>query len=332
MNLPTPSSTVNLNATYPAYIVDSHAQLLMGSLAGVSTDSSLTAYDAGSYPYNALSFVESAVDNNPYTIASAYDPDDVLTTVDTAIDDLKTIVDAYMTTGADVDGEQAILDAYITKAAALYASHGSSAEDAAIEAEVTAFEQDSEAEYLRSRNAFEGSLFDINAVDSNTPYLMGLALLSGDRIRALNRFRAEAKAQAYRDKNVFIIQLAQMMLQAQTRNVGLQQTIAAMRGDQARFRYTSKREEAMQNVEYDVGEIEWELEVLKTGISAVGAMQGMPTIAKKPSNLATAVSTALSIGPQVGLAIGNATGSPALGLLGGGLAAMFSYGANINGN
>lgn len=328
---PAGSTFANLNATYPGYLVDAHAQLLSGSVAGVAGNAALTISDAGSSPYNAIAFTEQAVDDNPYVNAEALDPEDALTIARSPIDELEELIDTYITSAPNTTGEQQALEDFVTKAAALYEAHANTATDAAIEAEVTAFEQESEEEYLRRRNQFEGQSFMINAVDSSTPYLIGLAIISGERSRALDNLRARLRAQGSRDKNVFISQLTQMMLSAQTRNAGLLQTVAAMRGEYARFDYTAHREEMMQNIEYDVGEVEWELEVLKSGISAIGAMQGIPVIQKKPSNLATAVSSALSIGPQVGLSVGNAFGNPVLGLLAGGFAALSAYNANING-
>jgi len=299
-------------------------------MGGTSVNSgNMQEVGAGTNPYNAIAFTTSAIDNNPYVAAEAEDPGDALTETDEAISLFNDLVTTYVSATPDTDGEQQAFDDFIEKASGLFATYGIDV-DTDLTAEVDAQEAAGEASYLRQRSAFEGAMFDINAIET-TPYIIGLALIDNDHTRQLNLFRSQLLAQGRRDKNVFLIQAAELMGNMQTRNASLYQTLSSLKSERARLGYLTRREERMQNVEYDVGEIEWELETVKSGAQVIGAMQGIPLSPKKPSNLQTAVSAALSIGPQVGMGIGTATGNPMLGLLGGGLAAAFAYGSNING-
>lgn len=326
MGLPANQAST-LATTYPDYLVTAHVNFLLGG-TGVD-DTNMAAVAPGSNPYNALSFTEQAIDENPYTSAEAFDPTDSLAYSAEAIEAFETLVATYLTSSPSTTGEKKTLEEFISKASDLYDTYAIDI-DTDIDTLVTEFEADSEDEYLRRRSSFEAGMFAINAIETS-PYVIGLALIDGDRTRSIDGLRAKLLTQARRDKNIFLVQLAELMSAMQGRNAGLKQVAASLRADQSRFDYTSNREKLMQDKEYDVGEVQWELETLKSGASIIGAMQGIPLSQKGPSNLATAVSTALSIGPQVGLSIGQATRSPALGLLGGGLAALFSYGANING-
>lgn len=324
--LPT-TGGATLATTYPGYLSYTHALMLVGATALDTT--TLEATDIGTDPYNAVAFLRQQVDENPYFLAEAYSPEDALGISNAAIEAFEELVATYLTSTPNTGGEIATVEDFIAKAAELFNTYNvDTSGDIANELDI--FEQSTLDSYARRRNDFEGAMFDVNAIES-TAYIMGLALIAGERTRSLDDLRTKLTIAARANKSTFLLQLTELLAQLQTRNAGLYQATVGMRDAYARWNYTAYREQQMQDVEYDVGEVSWELEALANASSIMGAIQGIPMSPKKPSNLQTAVSTALSVGPQVGMAIGNATGNPMAGLLAGGLAALFSYGSNING-
>lgn len=321
------NTTATLSNIYPGYLSYSHASFLLG--ASSVADDTLQAVGIGSDPYNAMSFFRQMVDENIYVGAEAHDPTEDLAISSDAINELEELVATYLTTSPSTAGEMKTLEDFVAKARTLYDTYNIDI-DNDIDDEVEIFERNSADAYARRRNDFEGAMFDINAIESTT-YIQGLALIAGDRLRSVDDLRVKLTVAGRQTRNAFMLQLAEMMIQLQTRNASLYQTLASLRDGHARWRYTALREQQMQDVEYDLGEVTWEIEAVKDAASIMGAIQGIPLSAKKPSNLQTAVSTALSVGPQVGMAIGNAMGSPAAGIGAGLLAALFSYNSNIRG-
>lgn len=325
--LPTNPGGATLSDIYPAYVSYAHASMLLGASSVDPSD--LSAVGEGTNPYNAFNFFQQLVGENVYINAEAHDPTTDLLISSEAIDALSTLVATYLTSTPSTTGEMKTVEQFVAKARELFDTYNIDI-DNDISDEVDIFERNSQDTYARRRNDFEGPMFDINAIESTT-YIQGLALIAGERARTVDDLRVRLTAAGRQTRNAFMLQLADLMVQLQTRNAGLYQAIASLRDGHARWSYTSKREQAMQDVEYDLGEVTWEMEALKETAGILGAIQGIPLSAKKPSNLQTAVSTALSVGPQVGIGIGNATGSPAIGLLAGSLAALFSYSSNIRG-
>lgn len=322
-----PNTAATTADLYPGYLSYTHGLMLLGAESIGS--GSMAATNPFSDPYNAITFMRQSVDENPYAGAEAFDPEVPLAISSEAIDAFEELVATYLTTNPETAGELATLDDFIVKAAEIYNTYVVDV-DSDITAEVAIFEQGSLDAYARRRNDFEGAMFDINAIE-DTPYVMGLALIAGERVRSLDDLRTKLTTAARRDKSIFLLQVSGILAELQTRNAGLMQVLANLRDGHARWNYAAYREQGMLDIEYDVGEVSWEIESLKEAASIMGAIQGIPMSPKKPSAFQTAVSTALSVGPQVGIAIGNATGNPAIGFAAGGLAALFAYGSNIRG-
>lgn len=320
-----------LATTYPSYLMETHAELMIGSDA---VDANGVASNPGSYAYNAKLFTEQAIDENPYVDAAAYDPTDDIANVQEQLTALATLVADYIVPGQVTDGEAVsdsggnemqLAENFLTKAAALFTSIGLNPDFADIAA-------DTLEEYTRMTNQFEAAMYNVNAI-TTSPYIIGLANLANGRTRVLARMAAEMEQAAYglREgvKAQFLMQAAQMMDNMLTRDVGLMQMLAGMTADQGRFSYVANKETSQQDLEYDVGEVTWELDRLRDRAEFMQAIVGVPLAQKKPSQLSTAISTALSVGPQIGMAVGNATKNPGLGMLagvgGGALAALAGW-------
>jgi hypothetical protein len=329
--LPSQSGTASLADVYPPYLSDIHAEIMVG---GAVNNTTLVLEDEGEYAYNAKIFVEQAIDSNPYTEAMAYDPADAIAAVQTQIDALGLLMADFIVAGQVTDGEAVsdsggnemqLAENFLTKAAAIFADLGinSAFEDIAA---------DTLEESTRLSNQFDAAMYNINAI-TTSPYVIGVANLANGRTRILARLAAEMERMMYGTrtgtKAQFLTGVAQLMDNMLTRDVGFAQMLAGMTADQSRFDYVSNKEYAQQDLEYDIGEVTWELEALKYRAEFMQAIVGVPLVQKKPSQLSTAISTALSVGPQIGIAIGNAAKSPALGLLaglgGGALAALAGW-------
>ena len=291
-----------LAETYPLYLVETSAQITTGSDSVDTTN--MAAQNQNTYPFNVKSYMYEMVDSNPYAGAYDYDPEEHLTNIAGDLETFEAYIDDLNTTD---DFEK-----FLVKASTLFESYGISA--SSVESEVDISAAATEEEYYRGIARFIGGMVDINQVHG-TPVIMGMAVRDTWRGQQLNQFRLKLLGAAQRDKNVFLIQAAQLMMGMDQNLTTAKQYTYTENVQLEKIMMTARRDKMHQDLEYDVGEIEWPMEVLKSAQSA--NQLNATSVPKKPSQINSGIAAALSAGPSIGIGVGNALGSPAAGLAAG---------------
>jgi hypothetical protein len=267
---------------------------------------------------------------------------------DTTISTLASLVAAY--------NEDADFTTFVSRASTDFGSYGVDTSSDA-DAEVTAHAARMMPELNRARSHFLASMFEMNTVNTSF-HVMGLAYLENEHLWRLEDWRAKIKLLARNAKNDFLIkaaglmydaqmkkgmltrdiitakdakdrfliQAAELMYGAQARKIDFLRNIVLSEQDFYRTKIQTKGVQIQQNLQWDVADINWEPMVLNEVAGIINAMNGVPHFTKQPNDIQQGIANALSIGPQIGMQVGQATGNPGAGMmaavLGGGLAFM----------
>jgi hypothetical protein len=313
----TQNAATSLAATYPNYIAKTHAMWMMGATNVDPT--TLAPVGEGSIEPNIISLVNDAVYNNPYSAAYTYDPTEMLEHSQETLDALLTKINAIATTS-----DYATLMGVVDSALATYGIDPT----ASLSAQAEAYENDLESEHNARMSAAISPAFSYN-VATTSNYVMGIMLAMQANNRDVNSYIAKLKYNLGAQYNQQLMQAVADLLRLKFTELEFDKAGAALSIDFDRNVIIANREYLQQDLEYDVGEVNWPIEQIKDATSILSAMSGVPMVSKQPSKIQTALSNALTYGPQIGMAVGTATGNPAigiaagvLGMLGGGLSAF----------
>lgn len=314
-------ATANIGDVYPQYIQNLHGRFSVGAGSIDPTDMSVTAGEENVYPNNMVAWSDMAFASNPYMRVEAYDPDSDIEAMSTALSDIATLVDSM---DADTD-----FDAFILNANTAFAAYGVDIADDG-DAEITAHAARMKPELNRARSHFLASMFEMNTVNTSF-HVMGLASLENEHLWRLEDFRAKIKLSARDSKNRFLIQAVELMYGAQARQMELSRNVTLAFQDYYRTKIQVKGTQIQQNLQWDVADINWEPMVISEAAGIIGIMSGVPHFTKQPSDIQQGIANALSIGPQIGMSVGQATGNVGLGVmaaLGGGALAFLGGGSS----
>lgn len=295
--------------SYPGYIQQTHTSLLTGETwttdgAGGGTIPAMADPNRWGNVMDAMLLATSGIGGSPYAAVTAYDPADDLALVQTRYDDWATDLDAI--------DPSALMTEWVGDAVTLATTLVPTAE---IDDAVNAFEARSQAAYMRNVSRFASGMFDIGAV-MTSQFGMGLAQMELDRQDQLNdmdgRLRLLGERERSETARALTGQLSQIYLSK------LQEQRAGIGGqlDISRIAASMYQDQIGLDLEYEVKDATWDLELFQYPMSNIGALSGALQTYKaqtKGERLAANIMTSASFGLQVGTALG----SPGAGVAGG---------------
>jgi len=309
-----PNATeTTLSQTYPPYITKAHGRLLLGSTNVDATN--LVSENDGSFRPNVMDELYSIMQSNPFDAVYTYDPSEEFERIQEDMQDLRDQFDetdlSFPNMLAEVRGA---LDT---------SGYGDETE---LDAAVDAYEAASENEYLRRVGVLMGQVVDLNSGSSSATQI-SLGMLASDRYRDVAGYRAKLDLVFRQNKDAILLNALQNAVALKQLGLDMGRVIVSMSTDVNTRQILAFRERLQQDIEYDTAAVTWPLENLKAGAGLLAAMSGIPMVERRPSQLQSAFSNFLSVGPQIALSVGTATKSVPIGLasgVAGGLAAGFS--------
>lgn len=292
-------------STYPYYLQSVHTALMSGeSFTNDTTPISFANPNAWGNVLDAMLAATAGVGGSPYSAVTAYDPSD----------DIQLVQDRYDEWASDIDAidPTTLMTDWVADATTMADTLVTSAE---IDASVDAFEARSQAAYMRNVSRFASGMFDIGAV-MTSQFGMGLAQMELDRQDQLNdmdaRLRLLAERERYEASRALASQLAQLYLsQIQEKRAGVGAQL-----DISRIAATMYQDQIITDLDYEVKDATWDLELFQYPMGNIGALSGALQTYKaqtKGERLAANIMTSASFGLQVGTALG----SPGAGVVGG---------------
>ena len=292
-------------STYPSYLQSVHTALLSGETF-VDGDAPLSFTDPNRWGnvMDAILAASSGYGGSPYAAVTAYDP----------TEDIERVQERYDEWAGELDSidPDTLFTQWVGDAVTLAGSTVASGE---IDNAVDAFENRSQAAFMRNVSRYATGMFDIGAV-MTSQFGMGMAQLELDRQDQLNdmdaRLRLLAERERYEAARGYVGQLAQLyMAKIQEQRAGIGGQL-----DISRIAATMYQDQILTDLDYEVKDATWDLELFQYGMNNIGALSGAIQTYKaqtKGERLAANIMTSASFGLQVGTAMG----SPAAGVVGG---------------
>jgi hypothetical protein len=182
----------------------------------------------------------------------------------------------------------------------------------AISDQVTAYENKVVPRFLRSVNRFASGLADIGAVNSSA-FIIGMALLESEVNADVNKYNADLSGQVFnavavegtkivlqtaatqrQHRNVQLAEASALMMEALNRKIssGAHATAIQLAINQEKTK--SKLQQNLRQLELDVLDSQWDLEVMSKGGQILGAPGSGTYIPNKPSTGELIASTVVS--------------------------------------
>jgi hypothetical protein len=249
-----------------------------------------------------------AREDNPYDIennteAEAYDPEPELTVIGTAAGTLETKVTGFVSSTEISTGVTLGVSEWNANLGG-----DSSYEELAVDD----FEERGYSNYARSLNRFNAMAAG-NGACLSSAFVLGRSNLENERLRSITDFRAQLSQQNESQRTQSI--LAIMTARLQGRNFEIDATREASRNriEAERMKMVAFSEERTQNLEIEVQDSLWEIQLYQHGANVLAAFDGgTVTRNSNQSKLGTALGTAM-----VGASLLGMFNQPALGAAGG---------------
>lgn len=289
--------------SYPEYLQGTHSALLTGM---DFADGTITDFNAWGNMADYFVAATSAVGGSPYAKIQAYDPQEDLDRNQEAFNVWQAALDAL-----DPDADIA---AYAIAGAT---AAGSLVTGTEINAVAAAFEARSRGQYLREVSRAAYGVWDAGGA-LTTQFGMMLAAMGRDRLDQLNDMSSKLDLLAERERYSSATQLALEMSRIQLAKLQEQRVGVGGQADLSRLALTAYQDQLVANLQYEVQDAVWDLELIKYPLSHIGALSGTVALHKTQTpgeRLAASVMTAGSFALQTGVALG----SPAAGVLAGGV-------------
>lgn len=171
----------------------------------------------------------------------------------------------------------------------------------AISDQVTAYENKVVPRFLRSVNRFASGLADIGAVNSSA-FIIGMALLESDVNADVNKYDADLSGQVFnaiavegtktvlqtaatqrQHRNIQLAEASTLMMEALNRKIASGAQATALQLALSQDKVQSKLQQNLRQVELDVLDSQWDLEVMAKGGQILGAPGSGTYIPSKPS-------------------------------------------------
>lgn len=240
--------------------------------------------------------MNAALGASPFAAETAYDPTTLITAMDAKLTDLEGVLSPL---DEDTDWYNFAIIAKNTIDECIINEASLTAEIAANDAIVN------DRINTDTIPRFQAGMRDINAVVSSA-FVLGLSNIEAFAQRDKNKFGADLRLDAYRQRNQMIMQGTGQIINLLTQRLSFNQIVAQMTIETKRITYVMKGEEDNTNLEIDEKDARWDLEVFGYGGNLMAAPGGgvVTTGSQKPSKGQSAIGGALA-----GAAAGAATGA-----------------------
>lgn len=272
----------------PAYVQEFHAEILQGDPA---TDGSGTPVDLGNFNIGYV-LSELSTLGNPYQNAAIYDPESDL-------DQFEDRVNVFRDFWSGFD-PLTLWTSYVEAATEAIDNINTTVDE--IEDAVTEFTNKAVVDLARGYNRIASMLFEGNAVIGST-YPGALAVLESQYLTDVNKFRADLTLQARREKMNLVFQSVGQLSQLLSTGISTHQIDVDASLQLAKFRIAAKTDQLAGDLQYNVEELTWDLNLLKSGADAAGAISGIGGSQEKPSQMQSRL-----VGGMTGLALGASLG------------------------
>ncbi len=206
---------------------------------------------------------------------------------------------------------------------------------------VDAFEQDSQDAYFRSINRFTGGMVDVNAVHTSS-FVIGLGLMEAQFLNSIMRFRAElesgqfgnilnayvntsvglstAQIQAFlgaysdylraymqnaSNRSLTLAQSMQLMAGMLANNLDVNRSLATLKVEKERFTIGSLVEQSAKDLEMDILDARWPLELYQAGGNMLSAIHGTAVTHERTTNPGSGGWSGALSGSVAGAGLGN---------------------------
>lgn len=241
--------------------------------------------------------------SSPYYNQTAYDPSTDFSTVQTR----------YNTWDSDV--QTASLSTVVPTAIGNAATEvdGDLIPTTEIDDAVNAYETRSKQAYLRSVSRATAGMFDARAV-MTSQFGMMVANMEADRQAELNDVDAKMRLYAQRERTQSILNLTSEFLRQQQFAIQAGEASTAMQFDIKRALILAEQDKKEYDVEMDVRDTLWDLDLFAYGEQMLASLTGTPTVPRGLTPRERALGAFMRATSQ-GLQMGTALGSPQLGTL-----------------
>lgn len=288
---------------YPEHMKFVHRSLLYNSVAAEAD------LDGDVAAHSMMDALNSAYGNSPYDGISAYDPDTAISAMLTAICAYDTVVDAL---DHETDWES-MVDAAVAKVDATILP------STLITAAVGAFSDDLDDRLENNvLPRFRAGMSDINAVMTSA-YVIGQSVIEGMATKDVAKYEAELGLQFYADRSKIIFDAVKTMASLLSLRVEGEKNVATLTSEGNRIKIVSKQAEYDSNVEYDVKDALWDIDLFRHAGNLLASIGGGTAVQTTdgPSKGQSALG-----GAMTGLMMGASSGNPLLaaaGFIGGGI-------------
>lgn len=328
----------------PEYLQGAHKQMISGSnVYGIADD-----YLDNTFLFSVM---EDLIETNesPYNGEVSYDPDtDIAAALvetqafDDQVDALNPVTD-FNTRHSNAVTKSADI-AFSSLATAInlaVASATAALSEAAISSAITAYRSSVEARLATRLSELSGAAADINAVHSSA-FILAEALIDAEVEKDINLFESQIKLESFKDllrgqievivrkelaKDQYISTAVSEMNRLALAGLDAAKVNAGLFQDFYKFKIVAKKEESRENLELDVNDALWDMEIFQRGSNVIASAFGASTLTEPKmspfrsalSGLSGGASAGAAIGsviPGVGTAIGAGVGG-AIGLAGG---------------
>lgn len=296
---------------FPPYLKEFHSIALTGS----------TFLNVENNPETYISFgtsideeVTNIVGNNPLESMQAFNPDTVLTEMDTRLSTFTTTADAI----DPEDDWEGFVDTVLSRVDELVSS------DDDIEEEVETFEEVSRRNLAKAYSRFDAGMFDINAVVSSV-FPAGRALIEAEYNHDVSRFRSERRGQRNRERAMLIMQSVDAMKSIYFQKLSMAINAFQLTTENARMEIGAKTDQSRIEASYRIDEAMWNLRALNQGAGVIATMSGIPTV-QPPMTPLQVLAGGLTTTAGVAIPLASISPEAAVGLGIAGIALSF-YGA-----
>lgn len=333
---------------FPDYMEDTHHNWLKGDAVGSGDGMTNSIVD--------LMEVAHGVSGNPYENEGAFDPNAALTL--TSNSPLKNMADQFSATKLLFDALDAETDwkSYVDAAATkltkfstidflsglstaisgLLSAVESALSSTSITNMVTAFENNKKTRFLRDVGIWSAGMADVNAVHTSS-FIMGLAVQQIEFSNSVDQYERELKANTYTalikssidahvkaevlrvgSEDTMILQGPDIMGKLEHLKTQAQAQLVQMKAEVEKLTIIAMREREERDLEIDVDEALWDMEVYMYGANVMASISG--AAAGRKSTQMSKGQTTLG-GAMAGASIGAAFGpwGAAIGAVAGGL-------------
>lgn len=234
---------------------------------------------------------------NPYSQAEAYNPEEDVLTMQTAVDTFNNQISNISPTG-DFSNfyfiSKSVVDSIVD-------------DTSSIEALVDIYRNEQIDDVNQSLKAFRNAFFGANNVMSST-YVLGESLIQSYALRDVDKFRAELYAQRDQQRVGMVQAGVSQILQLMQLQLSGFQAWTSIQVDAARMKIVANKEYYEGDLELDVKDVLWNVDILQEASSVLGAPGGaLPAtrnLTKNQSALGGALSGAAAGGMMGGMMAG----------------------------